>query len=127
MVQTPEQYRALTVLINLPDTITAEQLLAMPRQDIDAIYQMFGTWESLGILVYRGEVSLEMVDDFFGGPILFSWQKLLPLVQYYRARFKRESVNEWFQWLVERLQDRYQGKPELAPAYKAFRSWKPPS
>jgi hypothetical protein len=126
MIQTAEHSRAIALLVSLPDTITAAQLLALPKQDADLLYQLFATWESLGILVYRGEVSLDLVDDFYGGPILFSWQRLKPLVVHNRALFRRESVNEWFQWLVERLQARYQGQAELPPAHKAYRDWKPP-
>ena len=33
------------------------------------------TWESLGILVFRGEVSLDLVDDFFSGAVELSWRK----------------------------------------------------
>jgi hypothetical protein len=65
------------------------------------------------------------LDEFYGGPILLTWRKLRPLVDYNRRVFQRESVNEWFQWLVERLQESYAGQPELPPAHKAFRDWKP--
>jgi hypothetical protein len=125
-IQTPEFASALTTVIQLPDSVTAEHLMALPKPDVDLLYHLQATWESLGILVYRGDVPLELVDEFYGGPILFTWRKLLPLIDYNRRTFQRESVNEWFQWLVERLQESYAGRPEMPPAHKAFKDWKPP-
>ena len=40
------------------------------------MYLVSLTWESLGVLVFRREVTMDLVDDFFSGPILISWQKL---------------------------------------------------
>jgi hypothetical protein len=125
-IQTPEFAQALTTLLSVPDSASAEQLLAMPRAELAQLYLLQTTWESLGILVYRGDVPLQLVDEFYGGPILFSWQRLQPLVGYNRQLFQRESLNEWFQWLVERLQDTYEGRPELPPAHESHRDWTPP-
>lgn len=122
-IQTPEFAASLTTLLRVPEGATAEQILAMPREDLERLYLLQTTWESLGILVHRGDVPLDLVDDFYGGPILFSWTRLQPLVEYNRRVFQRESLNEWFQWLVERLLDSYAGRPEMPPAYEAYREW----
>jgi len=125
LIQTPEFSQALTALIQLPDATTTEDLLALPKPQLDQLYHLQSTWESLGILVYRGDVSLNLIDEFYGGPILFSWRRLRPLVEYNRRIFQRESLNEWFQWLVERLEASYEGKPEMQPAHEAYRDWEP--
>ena len=125
LIQTPELSQAITTVIQLPDTTTAEQLLALPKQQLDQLYHLQSVWESLGILVYRGDVSLNLIDEFYGGPILFSWRRLRPLVEHNRRTLQRESFNEWFQWLVERLEASYDGKKELQPAHKAHRDWVP--
>lgn len=52
------------------------------------------TWESLGILVYPGELGLDLVDDFFSGPITISWRKLKPYVVGERAEQNRETIEE---------------------------------
>ena len=124
-IQTPEFAQALTTLLAIPEGATADEILAMSREDLDRLYLLQTTWESLGILVHRGDVPLALVDDFYGGPILFSWQRLRPIVDYNRRTFERESLNEWFQWLVERLQESYEGRPEMPPAYEAYRDWRP--
>jgi len=58
---------------------------------------MTTTWESLGILVHRGEVDLQMIDDFFSGPIIVSWRKLENHVLGERAEVGRETINGWLQ------------------------------
>ena len=124
-IQTPEFAQALTTLLALPDSATAEQILALPREELDRLYLLQTTWESLGILVHRGDIPLALVDEFYGGPILFSWDRLRPIVDYNRAHLQRASMNEWFQWLAERLLDSYEGRAEMPPAYEAYRNWRP--
>lgn len=124
-IQTPEFAGALRTLLAIPDGATAEDILAMTPEELDRLYLLQTTWESLGILVHRGDVPLSLVDDFYGGPILYSWERLRPIVDYNRRRFDRASLNEWFQWLVERLEASYEGRAELPPAYEAYRDWKP--
>jgi hypothetical protein len=81
------------------------------------------TWESLGVLVFRREVTLDLVDDFFSGPILLSWQKLRVAAQEERRALDRETGLEWFQWLAERMMEREKLSPPV-PAYIAHRDWK---
>ena len=65
-----------------------------------------------------------MVDDFFSGPIL-SWQKLKVFSEEWRRTLNRETGNEWFHWLAERLMEREKLSPPV-PAYIAHRSWREP-
>jgi hypothetical protein len=77
------------------------------------------------VLVFRREVTLEMVDNFFSGPILLSWQKLKVYSEEWRRTLKRETFNEWFHWLVERMMEREKLSPPV-PAYIAHRTWREP-
>ena len=81
-----------------------------------------GTWERLGVLVYRREIDLEQVDDAFSGPIVLSWQKLGQYVSELRANLQRETAMEWFQWLAERMLER-ETTAEPVPAYIAHKDW----
>ena len=87
------------------------------------MYALMTTWESLGILIHRGEMSIELVDDFFSGPITVSWRKLQSQVFGEREALGRETVGEWFQWLAERFADRESSEPPV-PAHIAHRDWK---
>jgi hypothetical protein len=85
---------------------------------------MMTTWESLGILVQRGQVDLPMVDDFFSGPIVLSWRKLQRYTDEQRAELDRQTIWEWFQWLAERMQERESATPPV-PAHIEHRHWVP--
>src|SRR5438445_10040106 len=75
--QSPAFTSALRRVLSLPDGADAQKIREMLGPDgEDAVYLVSLTWESLGVLVFRREVALDLVDDFFSGPILLSWQKL---------------------------------------------------
>jgi hypothetical protein len=81
---------------------------------------LLGTWESLGILVFRGAVSLDLVDDFYSGSLVHSWRKLQRLVHDVRVETGRETRSEWFQWLAARMMQRETLTPPV-PAHIAHR------
>lgn len=72
---------------------------------------------------FHGELAIDIVDDFFSGPILISWRKLLPYTSDLRQRYNRDTWSEWLQWLAERMMDREKKLPPV-PAYIAHRDWK---
>ena len=76
------------------------------------------------ILVFRGEVSIDLVDDFFSGPIVVSWRKLQCYFFDERRETGRETVGEWFQWLAERFAEREGAAPPV-PANVQYRDWRP--
>ena len=84
---------------------------------------LLGTWERLGILVFRREIDMSMVEDAYSGPILLSWSKLENYVNEVRVSWNRESAFEWFQWLAERVGERDE-KLQPLPAYVTHKNWK---
>lgn len=121
--QTTEFVRGLLLVFSLPDGTSKADIDALPKDDYLAFYILLGTWERLGILVYHNEISLELVDDAFSGPILISWQKLQSFVMQFRAEAQRDTGFEWFQWLVERMLERELTHSAI-PAYIAHKNWK---
>lgn len=121
--QTTEFVRGLLLVFNLPDDTGKAEIDALPKEDYLAFYVLLGTWERLGILVYRNEVPLDLVEEAFSGTILISWQKLQDFIHQFRVEVKRDSGFEWFQWLAERIQEREQ-RFAAAPAYIAHQHWK---
>jgi hypothetical protein len=73
--------------------------------------------------VYLGEVDLDLIDHFFSGPITISWHKLEGHIKGERSLLGRDTIEEWFQWLYERLSER-ESKIPPQPAYIAHRFWK---
>ena len=120
--QTPQFAKALNIVFNLPDGLSKEEIESTVGDDFHLVYALLATWESLGILVYRGEVDLDLVDDFFSGPIKISWQKLKGHVMGERSMLERDTIEEWFQWLTERLAERESQMPPI-PAHIAHKHW----
>ena len=75
--QSPAFTAALRRVLSLPDDAGSAKIREVLGPDgEDAVYLVSLTWESLGVLVFRREVTLDLVDDFFSGPLVLSWQKL---------------------------------------------------
>jgi len=121
--QTNEFVRGLLLVFDLSDDVSKADIDALPKEDYLAFYILLGTWERLGILVYRNEIPLNLVDDAFSGPILISWQKLHTFVGQFREIVQRDTGFEWFQWLAEQMMEREQTTSAI-PAYLAHKNWK---
>lgn len=111
-------------MLELESAPTKQEIDELSQDSYLAFYMLLGTWERLGILVYRREIDITMVEDAFSGPILISWGKLENYVLEVRSAWKRDGAFEWFQWLAERVQER-EHKLKPPPAYVAFKNWKP--
>lgn len=122
--QTPDFAKALTLVYAMPDGLSKEEIEERLGDDFHLVYALTTTWESLGVLVHRGEMSIELVDDFFSGPITISWHKLKAQVFGEREALGRDTVGEWFQWLAERFADRESSVPPV-PAHIAHKNWRP--
>jgi hypothetical protein len=120
--QTPSFAEALHLVYHLPDGSSREEVESRLGEKFPLVYALMTTWESLGILVYRKEIDLSMVDDFFSGPITISWRKLKGHVLAERAMLERETIEEWFQWLAERLSE-MESKVPPVPAHIAHQHW----
>jgi len=121
--QTMEFVRGLLYIFDLPDNSTNEDLQKLPEDKFMTIYLVLGTWERLGILVFRNEIAIDLVDDAFSGPIIQSWVKLGKYVEAFRVRVNRETGFEWFQWLAERIMEREKHGSAI-PAYIAHADWR---
>lgn len=75
-------------------------------------------------MVYKEELSLELVEDFFSGIIVTAWLKLRRFVEDERKSLDRETWGEWTQWLAERIMDREKTRPAV-PAHIEHQDWKP--
>lgn len=123
--QTPSFAKALNIVYKLPDGLSKQEVEERVGDDFHLVYAMTATWESLGILVHRGEIDLQLIDDFFSGPIRVSWRKLEGHVMGEREMVGRDTINEWFQWLTERLAE-VESKEPPVPAHIAHKHWKRP-
>jgi hypothetical protein len=122
--QSPAFTNALRRVLSLPDGADAKKIHeVLGPEGEDAVYMVSLTWESLGLLVFRREVTLDLVGDFFSGPIIASWRKLSRYIADLRREGQRETYFEWVQWLAERTIEDEKGVPPI-PAHIAYRQWK---
>jgi len=122
--QSPGFTGALRRVLSLPDGADRKKIheLLGPEGE-DAIYMVSLTWESLGLLVFRHEVTLDLVGDFFSGPIIASWRKLSGYITELRREAQRDTYFEWVEWLAERMMEEETQTPPV-PAHIAHRDWK---
>ena len=124
--QSPAFTSALRRVLSLPDGADTRKIREVLGPDgEDAVYLVSLTWESIGVLLFRRELTLDLVDDFFSGPILLSWKKLQVWAEEWRRELNRETGSEWFHWLAERMMEREKLVPPV-PAYIAHRDWREP-
>ena len=112
------------ILFDMPEGLSVDEL----RQLMDGEYetelsQLLFTFEGLGLLVFRGDVPIEVVDEMFRFNVTSGWRKLAPWIIAERERLGYDNSWEWFQWLAERLEERSGGEVPV-PAYEAYRDWK---
>jgi len=124
LLQTPEFVKALRLVYDLEPGLSRSEVEARLGDDMNHVYAMMVSWESLGVLVYRRQLALALVDDFVSGSVLLSWRKLERYVIEERAARGRETLLEWFQWLAERMIER-ETKIPVVPAYRAHAHWRP--
>jgi len=122
--QSPPFTRALHRINSLPDGADRQKICeVLGPEGEDDVFLVGLTWESLGVLAFRREVTLDVMADFFSGAIVISWRRLHLFVEEDRRDLKRETVWEWFQWLAERMIEREKKSPPN-PAHIAHRDWK---
>ncbi len=125
MVQTPEYARGLQAIFALPGGLTQAELNeAVAPEDDPLVFQIRLTFENLAVMVFRGDVHIEWVDEMFRFAILTVWDRLGPSTLEARQG-GYDGLWEWHQWLVERLLERSGGGSPV-PAYEAYREWSPP-
>ena len=114
--QTQELAAAIRVVLELPDAIDEAQYKKLSRGDKDLIWFLFCSMESIGILVFRDDLPLSLVDEFFSIPVIEGWKKLSPYVEELRQNVHGPQAWEWFQWLAEHLAERHKETPRI-PAH----------
>ena len=120
--QTADFLKAVNIVFRLPEGLSKKQLEKRLGDEMTCILVLFGTFESLGILVYKRDIDIGMVEDFFSGIIVLSGRKLKNYLSEIREESNRQTYFEWYQWLYEQVEKREKKSPSI-PAHIAFRDW----
>lgn len=121
--RTPEFLTAVDIVFELPEGLSKKAIEERLGDRITCLLVLFGTFESLGVLVCRRDIDIRLVEDFFSGILVLSGRKLKNYVEEMRAVGGRETYYEWYQWLFEQVEKRERMAP-ATPAFVAHREWK---
>ena len=121
-IVSPEVVQALDRILQLPSDAPAQAIDddRSVRQDVRLVDF---TLEGAGVLVYERRIPLHDIDRMMGGTVRLAWSRVNLYTIAERERLGSPSIGEWWQWLVERMdEDPAPGKRE--GAHIAFRSWR---
>lgn len=120
-LQQPDTGAAMLLLASLPDDLSGDELKARLGKDFDAVIALASMFESLGPLVARGHVPIDIYEDYYRGATVICWGKLRRHIEESRGS-GWTNLFEWFQWLAERMAERAPLGKDI-PAYERFRRW----
>jgi len=122
--QTPEFVDAVNIVFDLPADLSKDEIESRLGDRLTNVLVMFGTFESLGILIYRREISISLVEDYCDGAIVAAGSRFKRYLTEMQESSGRTTYYEWFQWLYERFEERESAKAAV-PAFVAHRDWRP--
>lgn len=120
-LQAPQAAEALMIIHGLPDGLTEAQLIRSLGKNFGAVMGVLALFESLGPLVARGHVPIDMYADSYRGVTVLCWRKLQPYIEE-RRQNGWPNLFEWLQWLAERMEQRTPRSGDV-PAFERFRTW----
>lgn len=120
-LQAPQSVEAIMLVYSLPDNLSGEQVRERLGTHFGSVLGVLGMFESLGPLVARGHVPVEMYSDFYRGVTILCWKKLRGYIEEQRQS-GWPSLFEWLQWLAERMEER-QALSSDVPAFERFKDW----
>lgn len=122
--QTAQFTHALRRVQDTPRGVSAEELRQCGPDCEDAAMLVSLTLESIGLMVYRHMVSLDLIWELMGGTILDMWERLERWSGEKREELGQPKYNEWVEWLVGQLKRR-QASCGDKPAYELYKDWRP--
>lgn len=103
-VQTQEVRQAVRLILDLPERVDPE-IVRSDTALLDAALAVDSACEMWGSMVYEGVVDHRLLDRMVGGWVRGTWARLSLWVETERAKLDNPNVGEWWQWLVEVLEN----------------------
>ncbi len=132
--QSPDFVVGLTSILNMDFDTT--KLSKDRTDDFQVLKDHFGedwpkvmtvltTWESIGVLIHRGDMDFHAFYDLFSGVIIQNYEAFSFYLEPIREDEEDKDM-EWFIWLVDRVIEYEKEGGGTPPAHLAFKDWKPP-
>ena len=109
-------------LCRLPDNLSSEELRDRMGENFRPLIAILTLFESIGPLVARGLVPIEMYAEFYRGVTIICWRKLRRYIEEGREE-GWSNLYEWVQWLAERMEERVPVDGDV-PAFERFKAWR---
>jgi len=90
---------AIALLQPLPDGISLEELRSMGNEYVKAAVTITTSFETMGLLVFKGIATMDLVLDLAGGIVTTMTRKLRTWLEDTRKSQQQPSWGEWFEWL----------------------------
>ena len=111
-------------MLELRPGLTIDELEQLDDESRDAMMLLSLTFESVGIMVHRRIVDIDIVWELMGGVVLATWERLRPWAMHQRERSGREKFDERIEWLDDVLV-KYEETHRPDPAFRSHRNWRP--
>ena len=92
--------------------------------DWPKVMTVLTTWESIGVLIHRGDMDFHAFYDLFSGVLLKNYAAFSFYLEGVRERGDDKDM-EWFIWLVDRVIEYEKQGSGTLPAHREFVDWKP--
>ena len=119
----PNFSEAYNTVLHMPDGLSANDIRNSDDNLEQAAMLISTTMENIGVMTYQRIVPFAIVKNLMGDSAVVLWRKLEIWVVDLRGELEEPAAFEWFQWLVDRLQQFPPDKP--LPAYEAYKNWAP--
>ena len=124
LFENEEFTEAYRLIQELPPGIAIDKIENLDDRYKSAAMRIVMKFETIGMLVHRGVVPLDAMDDLVGGAAIATWQILADYIEEVRKKSLNPRFMEWYQWLVDRLQQLQLQNQE--PAYLRYADWREP-
>lgn len=112
---------AYDLITSLDGELTKERINELGQEYETAAIRIAMKFETIGLLVYKGVVPMDAMEDLVGGAAIAVWKVLEKWISETRINRTHPNFMEWYQWLVDRLREREDSK--LLPAYEKYKNW----
>jgi hypothetical protein len=119
--EAPEFTEAYMLVTSLNAGILDKELQSRGPEFVAAAMRVGWKFETVGMLIYHRVVPMDAMADLVGGFSLKLWSILSAWAEEMRETKQQPEFFEWYQWLVEKLEER--GESNGDPAYLAKHAW----
>jgi hypothetical protein len=105
-MQSERWTRALDLIGKLPENTQLSNIERMGPEVVSSLFDLTLRLETIGYMVFRRIVQLDVVDDLIGGVTLVFWSRAKAWSDQIRVQTGNPKFAEWCEWLAGRITER---------------------